>query len=160
MKTLLMMVAGVLPLATLTKTPSMESSTPLIKENKSCGCSIDSKPQSTPQAKAMKRACVAKADVEQLCTLTSTTLETWCASGGIFAYCETDGDNDGDGIYGEPHFMQKRYILTYNCTTGPYVVCGDWTPMKIGGGSSGQDVCCKTTAPQPPCPANSCPPNP
>ncbi len=100
--------------------------------------------------------------LDTLCALTGQSMDTYCMAGGLFATCENPGtDNDGDGIYGEAHFQMKRYINTYHCSAPApagkdWVVCGEWMHMKIGGGTSNQDVCCATAASPPACPAGSC----
>ncbi len=133
------------------------------QSSKSCGCTTAENDFALKNKGArggitpMRRACPVRADLDLLCTQGGTTLETWCNDKGIFQTCESNGDdNDGDNIFSEHHFMMKRYLVNYACESGTFIVCGNWQHMKIGGGTSNQDVCCSSAQTEPPCPPNSC----
>ena len=103
---------------------------------------------------------VCPAELDELCTQTGQYYQTWCKSGGLFYTCERtdpDTDNDGDGTFGELHFIMRRLITTYHCTSQNYTVCGWWEADPIGVGS-GQQKCCSNTTSEPSCPAGSCDP--
>ncbi|OWU65016.1 MAG: hypothetical protein CBB60_006855 [Armatimonadetes bacterium Cent15-Ar3] len=163
MKIILMLMSAV-PLVTLaTLAPSTTSTATTKAKSVKCGCTLAEQneyvaaQERVSNIQPLVKACIDKADLDLLCQQGPTTMETWCASGGIFQTCETDTDKDGDGIVGEPHFMQKRYLIKYTCTTGTFYVCGNWMPMKDNSGGSNQDVCCSTSTAPPACPPNSVP---
>ncbi len=160
MKTLIIFaIAGALPLPLLgLSQPKLES--PNLNQNDlGCGCSVE--PAQTGSEDANGRVarnptparppCPPFVD----CVKTNTVNQTWCASGGIFQTCETEGDNDGDGIWGENHFLQGRTLEYWNCYTSNYVVCPPWQGLTVPGHPN-QDQCCATSGSEPGCPTGSC----
>jgi hypothetical protein len=118
-----------------------------------CGCSVN--PTEAPlRAPLSPLLPECPEGLSENCTLQSTSEVFWCKSGGVFFTCETTGDNDSDGIFGELHFWMHRYDQYYQCYTGNYIVCGDWQPAMVPGQS--QQKCCSNTTEPPACPPGSC----
>ncbi|MGQ9487809.1 MAG: hypothetical protein ACUVSE_08675 [Armatimonadota bacterium] len=69
----------------------------------------------------------------------------WCPPKWFFEpACEATGqDRDGDGITGEPNYLQERERQIYVCATGAvYVVCDRFTYATLCCGESGTPPGC------------------
>lgn len=154
---LAMLGALPLPLAAISSADLKAPTKPLSPVD--CGCSLEG--ESTSSAQLQPRSGPPQPPLPPCpphwtgCTITNTYTDWWCASGGIFQTCETTGDNDGDGIWGENHFWQKRDVIYRNCNGTNYIECKKFVGATVPG-QPGQDMCCSNTFSEPLCPVGSC----